>query len=108
MAAAEEEERQKRLKALKEKNDMLIAIKERKAEGQLLKYYAHEKYREHVKEWDAAAGYRFTGLARRSASPTFSRCCLPPCQRESRSTRRRRMTVRSLVATSRSTCFVKA
>jgi len=53
MAAAEEEERQKRLKALKEKNDMLIAIKERKGEGQLLKYYAHEKYREHVKEWDA-------------------------------------------------------
>ena len=53
MAAAEEEERQKRLKALKEKNDMLIAIKERKAEGQLIKYYANEKFKVAVAERDA-------------------------------------------------------
>lgn len=52
MAAAEEEARQKALKALKEKNDMLIAIKERKQESQLLKYYANDKYKEHVKEKD--------------------------------------------------------
>ena len=45
MAAAEEEARQKALKALREKQDMLIAIKERKAEGQLLKYYSNEKYK---------------------------------------------------------------
>ena len=52
MAAAEEEARQKALKALREKQDMLIAIKERKAEGMLLKYYANEKYNAHVKERD--------------------------------------------------------
>ena len=52
MAAAEEEARQKALKALREKQDMLIAIKERKAEGQLLKYYANEKYKVAVAERD--------------------------------------------------------
>ena len=52
MAAAEEEARQKALKALREKTDMLIAIKERKAEGMLVKYYANDKYKEHVKERD--------------------------------------------------------
>ena len=43
MAAAEEEARQKALKALREKQDMLLAIKERKAEGMLIKYYAIPK-----------------------------------------------------------------
>jgi len=52
MAAAEEEARQKALKALREKQDMLIAIKERKAEGMLLKYYANDKYKPAVKERD--------------------------------------------------------
>ena len=52
MAAAEEEARQKALKALREKQDMLIAIKERKAEGQLVKYYANEKYAVAILERD--------------------------------------------------------
>jgi hypothetical protein len=50
MAAAEEEARQKALKALREKQDMLIAIKERKAEGQLIKYYANDKFK--VATWE--------------------------------------------------------
>ena len=31
---------------------MLTAIKERKQEGQLLKYYANEKYQPYTAEWD--------------------------------------------------------
>ena len=52
MAAAEEEARQKVLKELKEKNDMIINIKERKNEGPVLKYYAAPKFKPNAAEFD--------------------------------------------------------
>lgn len=52
MAAAEEEARQKVLKELKEKNDMIVNIKERKNEGPVLKYYVIPKYMPNAAEFD--------------------------------------------------------
>ena len=52
MAAAEEEARQKVLKELKEKNDMIINVKERKNEGMILKYYAAPKWAPNAQEFD--------------------------------------------------------
>ena len=45
MAAAEEEARQKVLKELKEKNDMIINVKERKNESLVLKYWPQRALR---------------------------------------------------------------
>lgn len=52
MAAAEEEARQKVLKELKEKNDMIINVKERKNESLVLKYYAAPKTAPNATEYD--------------------------------------------------------
>ena len=54
MAAAEEEARQKVLKELKEKNDMIINIKERKNDQVVAKYYdpAASKWYINAREFD--------------------------------------------------------